>query len=76
MQTPTDEMIADSLTKPKSAYNYDIVEAVLEYTKCLTTRLKRVCWYSPTSFSLAQPHEIYVFVTLRLTGRPNKVVSP
>jgi hypothetical protein len=27
IQTPTDEMIADSLTKPKSAYNYVIVEA-------------------------------------------------
>jgi len=27
IQTPTDEMIADSLTKPKSAYNYIIVEA-------------------------------------------------
>ena len=25
--TPTDEMIADSLTKSKSAYNYIIVEA-------------------------------------------------
>jgi hypothetical protein len=27
IQTPTDDMIADSLTKPKSAYNYVIVEA-------------------------------------------------
>ena len=27
IQTPTDEMIADSLTKPKSAYDYVIVEA-------------------------------------------------
>jgi hypothetical protein len=27
IQTPTDEMIADSLIKPKSAYNYVIVEA-------------------------------------------------
>ena len=27
IQNPTDEMIADSLTKPKSAYNYIIVEA-------------------------------------------------
>ena len=27
IQTPTDEMIADSLTKPKSAYNYVVSEA-------------------------------------------------
>ena len=27
IQTPTDEMIADLLKKPKSAYNYIIVEA-------------------------------------------------
>jgi len=27
IQTSTDEMIADSLTKPKSAYNYVIIEA-------------------------------------------------
>ena len=26
IQTPTDEMIADSFTKPKSAYNYATVE--------------------------------------------------
>ena len=29
LQTQTDDMIADSLTKPKSAYNYIIVEAAL-----------------------------------------------